>query len=300
MIIAEVAAALGNTGAHELGHGLGGQHHHSYGDPGITPANYTNTANIQNKHIMATGQTGIDAIPNDAGREDTTRAFSQWEHLQLEAAGGGLVAIHGTTGTSLATTVLPETDSVTAGDVGGTIATAKLLSLTPLPISVLDAANTFSTLSTDLDVDVYKFSILDPGRILADVWTTNRYADAFDPILTLYSTDGTTILASIDDTRYVGNTYNAGSAVSLDSSLVNVLLPTAGTYFLEVKAFGNAGGPAGGAYNLVFGVAAIPEPMSVLAWGLIIATMSWAHGSRRKLMSWLDVELSKSCQSITR
>ena len=90
----------------------------------VTPAlrrqNYANTGGIQNTHIMATGQTGI----SEAERE-TPRTLSQWENLMLEVGGGAISGLHGVTGTSLAATVLAESDSFTAGDIGGTPAAAK-------------------------------------------------------------------------------------------------------------------------------------------------------------------------------
>ena len=278
-IISELTTALAGTGAHELAHSVGAQHHHSYGDPGITPANYANTGGIQNTHIMATGQTGI----SEAERE-TPRTLSQWENLMLESAGGAISGLHGVTGTSLAATVLAESDSFTAGDIGGTPAAAKALSLSFLPVSGLNAANTVSTLSTDADVDFYKFTVTGVSRLLADLWSENLYLNSFDGMLRLYDTDGTTVLASFDNTTYNGNAFNNGTHQGFDPSLLNISLPGAGTYFLEVSSVGNHDASSGGAYNLVFGVAAaaIPEAQAWLALSVVSAVVVGASAWRRK------------------
>jgi hypothetical protein len=101
--------------------------------------------------------------------------------------------------------------------------------------------------------------------------------------LTLFDTDGTTILAMVDNTTYLGNAYNNGTLQTLDSSLLNITLPTAGTYFLRVSAFANTPATAaGGAYNLVFGVTAIPEARAWLSMGIVsLSTVGMSFLRRR-------------------
>jgi hypothetical protein len=216
---------------------------------------------------MATADTGIDET-----QRETPRTFSQWANLMLESAGGGNLALRGAgnTGTSLAATVLAESDSFTGGDVGDTAASAKALTLSLLPISGLEAANTVSSLTTGADVDYYKFDVTGPSSILADVWSDDLYINDFDPILTLFDTDGISILFSVDNTTYTGNFYNdGGTARTLDPALLNIVLPTAGTYFLRVGSVADITAPDGGNYNLVFGVASIPEARTWLTMGAI-------------------------------
>jgi hypothetical protein len=193
----------------------------------------------------------------------------------LESAGGAISGLHGVTGTSLAATVLAESDSFTAGDIGGTPAAAKALSLSFLPVSGLNAANTVSTLSTD---------VTGVSRLLADLWSENLYLNSFDGMLRLYDTDGTTVLASFDNTTYNGNAFNNGTHQGFDPSLLNISLPGAGTYFLEVSSVGNHDASSGGAYNLVFGVAAaaIPEAQAWLALSVVSAVVVGASAWRRK------------------
>ena len=149
-------------------------------------------------------------------------------------------------------------------------------------MSGLNAANTVSTLSTDADVDFYKFTVTGVSRLLADLWSENLYLNSFDGMLRLYDTDGTTVLASFDNTTYNGNAFNNGTHQGFDPSLLNISLPGAGTYFLEVSSVGNHDASSGGAYNLVFGVAAaaIPEAQAWLALSVVSAVVVGAKASR--------------------
>ena len=283
--IAEFSASLAGTGGHELGHSVGLLHHHAYGDPGITPANYANTGDIQNDHIMATGSTGL----SETGRE-TDRTFSTMSNLHLEAAGGAN-AVFGTTGTALAATVLQQSNSDYGGtDTGDTTGTATALSLTSLPISGLNAAHTLGELDASDDVDVYSFTINSAAQLYAQIWSDGRFANAFDfdGELRLFDTDGLTVLANNGDVRYDGNTFNSGTIRGYDSALVGIPLDSAGTYFLEVSNVGAIPGSGaandGGLYSLIFGaddVSAVPEPSS-LALGMLGTIVFGALRLRRR------------------
>lgn len=276
--IEQLSAALAGTGAHELGHAVGLSHHHAYGIDAISPANYANTLGAQNTEIMATGSTGLD----EAGRE-MDRTFGRMSNLMLEAAGGGNPA-GGGTGTSLATTVLMQTNSdFGPGDTGNTTATATALSLTSLPISQLRAANTLGDLESGTDLDVYSFTVDGPTSLWAQLWSANRYTQSFDGILRLIGTDGLTILASNDDVRYDGNVFNGGTQHELDPALLNIPLLAAGTYYLEVSSESTTDP---GMYALIFGAGGdmmlVPEPSS-LALALVGCVAFGLALRRRKL-----------------
>ncbi len=121
-------------------------------------------------------------------------------------------------------------------------------------------------MASDADIDVFSFTVNAPTELTAEVRSeTNVFADDFDPILRLIGTDMSTVLASNNNVVYNGNTFGSGTFGFLDSFLVNISLPTAGTYYLEVSSFGNIGGNPGGVYTLLFDadVAAVPEPASL-------------------------------------
>lgn len=283
--IAELATALAGTGGHELGHSVGLQHHHAYGDQGITPADYGNTGDVQNSHVIATGSTGL----SETGRE-TDRTFSQMSNLMLEAAGGANGGVFGMTGTALATTVLAQTDSdYTSGDTGNTAGTATALALTSLPISGLDAAHTLGDLATAGDLDFYSFTIASPGQLFAQIWSDDRYANDFDTRLRLFDTDGISVLGDNDNILYDGNVFGSGTLREEDSALLNISLSAAGTYFLEVSNLGPVIGEGetddGGVYSLIFGVdmTVIPEPgsLALLVSGAIVLGIGGFRRRRR-------------------
>ncbi len=264
--IAELSTSLAGTGAHELGHSLGLRHLAAYGDPLVREAidQFGNTQGIQNGHIMATGSTGL----NEAQRE-SPRTFSQWSNVLLEAADG--------------LTASPLTRQVELGDAGDVAGSAQALSMTALPISGLSAGLTWGRLSNESDVDFFSFEANAGSLLTAELWSDDLFTtfNQFDSLLTLYDTDGTTVLFSNDDTEYSGNTLYNSTFRENDSFLAVVELSNTGTYYLSVASVGNRGGPPGGDYNLIF---AVPEPSS---WVLIVlGGVGFAATGRRRRGGW--------------
>ncbi len=271
--ISQLTTALAGTGGHEIGHSFGLQHHHAYGDQGITPANYGATGGIQNDHVIATGSTG----QGETGRE-TERDFSQWSTLILEAAGGFDAGTFGISGTALAADPLSQVIAdVTGGDVGDTAGSATAMSLSSMDLSGFDAAHVGGRLNASSDVDVFSFSIDSAGTLSAEVITDFRYTDDFDSFLTLYDTDGVSVLATNDNARFDGNTFNSGTLRSFDAFLNNISLDAAGTYYLEVSSAGATSGDADGLYSLLVGVnsfSSVPEPTSFVMF-MIAGSFVW-------------------------
>jgi hypothetical protein len=294
-------AALAGTGAHELGHSLGLQHHHAYSDPGITPTNYAATGGLQNQYIIATGSTGI----TEAQRE-TQRGFSVFENVILEAASSlppavplpstaeddfshDVPSIAGVNDAPIATAIATGGGALTSNpliatveelDAGGTAPLAQALTLTSLPISMTKAAMVVGAmLDSDTDVDYYSFPGKAGNLLTAQVFSEDRYLDEFDGELTLFDTDGTSVLATNDDVRYNGNVFNAGTLREKDPFLLNIALPSNGTFFLKVEAAaaGTHSGDLDGAYDLIF---AIPEPGTVGM--LVLGVVSLLSQRRRR------------------
>jgi len=76
------------------------------------------------------------------------------------------------------------------------------------------------------DLDYYSFTAAAGDRVYAAVQTSFSASASTDSILELFASDGTTLLEGDEDD---------GSFGSLSSSIANVPIPTAGTYFLRVK-----------------------------------------------------------------
>ncbi|QDS99178.1 PEP-CTERM sorting domain-containing protein [Adhaeretor mobilis] len=261
--IAQISRGFSGTVGHELGHSLGLNHHQAYGDPGIIPANYLNTGGLQNQHIIATGDTGLDEN-EDLGRE-SVRGFNRWERATLDIT-GGFTSTPGLAGLSLVNSPIAEVAE--AGDAGDTFAGA-----TPITFATGESSGMELSLRTgDLDdvtndIDFYSFTVGSAGSLMAEVFSVNLEADqwnSFDSLLTLYDTDGTTVLATSDDLFYQNNNFLSGSttALSFDPFLVNIPLSTAGTYYLGLN--GVADNQVGDQYALLTGFVAIPEPTSLL------------------------------------
>jgi hypothetical protein len=249
--IDEISLALAGTGLHELGHSFGMRHHAAYGDPRITPAIYGNTQSLQNENLMATGSTGV----SEEERE-TARGFSQWSRVLMEAAN------------NLTASPLPHDFEFT--DAGDTPATATTLETTALSISQTAAALVFGELSAETDVDVFAFEVPNPMQLTAEIYAQGLFGilDDFDTQLRVYDSDQTTVLASNDDVFYDGNLFDAGTMHETDSFLLNIPLPAAGTYYIEVSSNGPVTDPTGGGfYDLIFAAAeVVPEPVHSALW----------------------------------
>jgi hypothetical protein len=256
--IAEISLALAGTAAHELGHSLGMHHHAAYGTAGITPANYSNTAGLQNAHIMATGSTGLSET-----QRETQRTFSRWSKLAMEAA------------TGITLVASPLSAVAESGDAGNVAASAQPLTLTTMPQSGLRAALVQTgSLNAANDVDYYSFVGNVGEEVSVELWSLNRYVATFDGQLSLIGPNGVTVLATNNDVQFNGNSYNSGAIQSNDPFLLNIPLTQSGTHYIRVDVF--ASGAAGDDYDLLVGVA-VPEPSTIalvlagaLALGLVV------------------------------
>ena len=235
--LSEFAAAVSGTAAHELGHAFGLRHFYAYGDPRITPANYSNTLGFQNDHLMATGSTGL----NEMGRE-TARTFSDWSRLQLEL------------GSRLSNTNINELLELFVGDFGSTLAAAEPLSLQQLNISNAMAGVVIAELASDTDVDFFEFSVTTPSLLTAELWSGGGF---FDGTLAVLDAAGA-LVAEADNVLYSPTTFGTGTEFSSDPWLLNIPLQP-GSYFIEVGALAPV--PVGfGDYELTLGLMAVPEP----------------------------------------
>lgn len=263
--IAQLSRGFAGTAAHELGHNVGLEHCDCYGCREITPANYANTAGLQNRFIIATGGTGL----NENGRE-ALRTFSEWERVKLAYADGV---------SRFVPPVLAE-----QAIAHGSLATAQVLPLTNL--TTTDAASALVTGAVALpgEADFFSFAALAGETITARVLSSvlRDRLTPFDTLMRLFSPSGT-LLISDDDIEFAGNAFNSGTRYSTDTFFVNIPVAQTGTYTLAVSAFTGA---ATGQYELLVArqgvlpviVPEAPAPV-LLMMGIFGA---WLHLSPRR------------------
>jgi hypothetical protein len=243
--LTRLATGLYGTSAHELGHNLGLQHYDDYGDPGITPANYSNTGGIQNTHIMATGQTGLTTT-----QRATPRSFGQLEKVKLEYASG----------------VAPSL-GLTVNETNGTHntqGTAQTLNGQFLPISAINAVNIAGGIGASGQQDWYAVQMTAGSLLTANIMANVVGISSLDSVLTMFNSSGTQ-MATNDDISFSGNSIFAGGGYSNDSLLLNIPVNTAGTYYIRVNGIGSSTGN----YNLLLtGMATVPEPATLITLGI--------------------------------
>ena len=212
---------MAGTSAHELGHNFGLRHHDSYGNPSITYSSVAvNTGGVQNTHIMATGSTGI----NEPGRE-VPRTFSEHSLVKLSFAQG-------------LNPFIPDS-VVEAGDYPDTVGTALPIALTDLTNVDRAAANIVGEINNNGDSDVFSVVLEGGSRFTADVNVDFPQSISFNNVntlLELIDTDGTTVLATGLWSRYSDNILGAGgSGETNDPWLLNIPIPSSGTYFVRIS-----------------------------------------------------------------
>lgn len=263
--IFELSNSLSGTAAHEVGHNLGLEHRDPYGIAGLGVADLNggySTSGQHNTHIMGTGITGLSIA-----EREIPRSFSDLSHVKLEFA-NGVVA------NPLATI------AEQAGD-HSTVATAQQINFQSLTVgnSGYDQAAVVEGSLTSGENDFFSFDMLAGEFAAIQIISDVLFTDEIDSVITLFDTDGLTILANNDDTILSGTAINqGGSQYSLDSSIYNFLAPADGSYFLQVAPF-NAGEI--GSYDLLFATTAIvPEPGTALV--LSIMGLGFATRHRRQ------------------
>lgn len=256
--ISELTGALAGTAQHQLGATVGGlMERDAYSDINYTGAGIT-TAGEQNTRIMASERTGL----SEEGLE-SARSFSDLSLVKL-AYGNSLL------------TGGPATIAEQSG-ANDSAATAQLLALTQLSVAPLSSAYVLGSLASSDDVDFYAFDATAGSTVSASILSDKLLSDDVDTVITIYDSDGTTVLATADDLRYNGNVLGQQAKRSKDGALFRVFLPSDGRYYLSVDSYLQNGAKATGNYELVLFTSSVPEP-SALA---LLACSALGFGARQ-------------------
>lgn len=141
------------------------------------------------------------------------------------------------------------------------------------------------------DVDYYSFTASAGDRVYAATMTSFSAGNSTDSQLTLYASDGTTVIEFDDDN---------GSLAGLSSSIAGATIPAAGTYYLKVNDF-TAGTASERSYELHFRLqsgAPTPEVESndTPATANPLPANGWVSGTRNPAVAteqdWYSISLN--------
>jgi lysophospholipase L1-like esterase len=233
-----------------IGLALGLSHADAFARPGITPANYANTGGVQNVDYMS-GNPALGFNPT-VFQTTTTFSFSPLARAKLRMAVG-----------VYADRLAAAVESATAH---GTAGTAQALTLDTVPGGVVRAkAVSRAQIATAGELDFYQFTVQSGQLVTVQTLRSDQEGMTptnLDTVVELIGPNGTTVLATSDDT-FLGNNSigQAGTTFQTTNSLVvNFPAPSAGTYFVKVRGRDSTVGE----YDLL--VATAPQTAAANAW----------------------------------
>lgn len=209
--------------AQEIGRGMGLSSADAYGYSQISSTNAANTGGVQFTDFMS----GDPALGFNTGVFNGTPTFTFSPLAKAKLQYGHWLANPN---------LIPAAEVGTAHD---TTATAQAIALNnslngTLKVSLVKGA----TIQTAGQKDLYKLTAAVGDLISAQTFVTGVYGAPIDTVVKLYGPDGTTVLATSDDTLLGNNSIGqAGTTnVDKDSLILNFVAPSAGTYYVEVTA----------------------------------------------------------------
>jgi hypothetical protein len=268
----EIIELSASIGAHVLGHLAGLRHGDSFGPigsgiySGLGASQYLpdypgpELADETPDHIMASPASV--GVPNDAFAENLFFSERSATKLAFNEQGSPIAeqgTAHGSIGTAQALGLSPLSvpNPLLSGDLAGLV-------------FEVDAVAVTGSIPTTGELDYYSFSG-SAGEILnLELMSNalNRIVDPLDPKVTVLDPNGALV------SYYGSDAENDDGFETFDSTLIDLLLPFDGTYFIEVGAspLANSLQTRTGDYELfAYSFAAIPEPSTHLLLGFGLA-----------------------------
>lgn len=211
--------------ANEVGRGMGLSAADAYAYPEITPANAAATGGVQFQDFMS----GDPTLGFNTSVFNGTPAF-RFSPLALAKLRQGRWLANPQINTVAESAAAHDTtaNAQTLALVGGGTGTGSLR------VGTVKGA----AISVGSQVDLYKITVAVGDKITAQTFATGVYGAPIDTVIRILAADGTTVLATNDNTLLGVNSINqAGSAtVDNDSLVLNYVATTAGNIFIEVTA----------------------------------------------------------------
>lgn len=274
---AQFIAASAGIGAHELGHLLGLRHADSFGaigkgiSPSVSPGSFLPSypgpqmATETNDHLMASpasvGSSVADLLSLNglSERSATKLAFARFGTTINEAA-GAKNTLASAQPISLSNITVPNT--ITSGMNAG-----------PDDFSV-DALSIFGALGVAGEQDYYRFTGGAGDLFNIELMSSAiswRISNTIDSIVSVYDALGNLV------PYYSGTALNDDELENLDSTLIDLVLPSDGTYYVRVNAFSASDT---GSYELFMHRfnGPVPTPGAVVVMAIGFAGL----GSRRR------------------
>ena len=153
-----------------------------------------------------------------------------------------------------------------------------------LPISGFEkGGNVIATLTANDVNDFYSFTAEAGSEMWVNIVTD--ITRSFDSVVSLYSSDGVTVLESGDDIKYSSTHIGSGSTRSYGGAMYKLSLGYTGLYYLSVAGFS---AEDVGSYEMLFMLDnppddPVPEPGSLAIWATLAGVIGIRFRRRRNL-----------------